>query len=146
MLEDNKARVRAAGLEDCVTFTGFLDHGELPNLLRQSDIYISASVGDGTSISLLEAMATGLVPVVSRIRANEPWVEHGRTGLLFEVGRPDMLAHALQRVMDDEQLRRRAFEENIPRVNRDCNMHRNMQRLANIFEQLVAGKKPNLQV
>jgi glycosyltransferase involved in cell wall biosynthesis len=146
VLEDNKVRVRAAGLEDCVTFTGFLDHGELPNLLRQSDIYISASVGDGTSISLLEAMATGLVPVVSRIRANEPWVEHGRTGLLFEVGRPDMLAQALQRVMDDEQLRRRAFEENIPRVNRDCNMHRNMQRLANVFEQLIEGKKPDLKL
>jgi len=146
LLDDNKARVRTAGLEDCVTFTGFLDHGELSNLLRQSDIYISASLGDGTSVSLLEAMATGLVPVVSRIRANEPWVEYGRTGLLFEVGRPDMLAHALQRAMDDEQLRRRAFDENIPRVARDCNMHRNMERLANIFEQLVAGKKPNLQV
>lgn len=146
LLDDNKDRVRTAGLEDCVTFTGFLDHGELPNLLRQSDIYISASLGDGTSVSLLEAMATGLVPVVSRIRANEPWVEYGRTGLLFEVGRPDILAHALQRAMDDEQLRRRAFDKNIPRVARDCNMHRNMERLANIFEQLVAGKKPNLQV
>lgn len=146
LLENFKARVRTLGLQDYVTFTGFLSHEELPTVLREADIYISASLVDGTSISLLEAMAAGLVPVVSRIRANEPWIEDGRTGLLFEVGRPDMLAEVLQRAMDDEELRRRALEENIPRVGKDCNMHRNMQRLVSIFEQLVTGKTPDLGV
>lgn len=143
LLEDNKARVRVTGLKDYVSFTGFLKHEKLPEVLQQADVYISASRFDGTSISLLEAMATGLLPVVSQIRANEPWVEHGRTGLLFELGRPEMLAEALQKAMDDAELRGRAFEENILRVERDCNVGRNMQRLANIFEQLISDKTPD---
>ncbi|MHC4158235.1 MAG: glycosyltransferase family 4 protein, partial [Planctomycetota bacterium] len=146
LLEEHKTKAYAAGLRDCVTFTGLLNHNELPKLLRQADIYISASLVDGTSSSLLEAMATGVFPVVSQIRANKSWVEHGRTGLLFECGRADMLAEALKTAIDNAELRRQAFKDNIARVARDCDMNHNMNRLANVFEQLAAGKRPDFSV
>jgi len=142
LLEDNKRYAEKAGLRDCVTFTGVLEHDKLLELLHKSDIYISASLGDGTSVSLLEAMAIGILPVISRIRANEPWIEHGRTGLLFEVSRPESLAQCLQKAMDDKQLRQQAFDKNIPRVERDCNMQNNMQSLVDAFERLISEKRP----
>lgn len=142
LFEQHKAQARAAGLDDCVTFTGNLPHGQLPDLLRQADIYLSASLSDGTSVSLLEGMATGLLPVVTRIPANEPWVVHGRTGLLFEPGSPESLAQQLETAMDDAELRKRAFEENRGRVNDGGNMPLNLQRLAEALEGLVSGDRP----
>jgi glycosyltransferase involved in cell wall biosynthesis len=71
-------------------------HGDLPGFLRAADVYVSASSSDGTSSSLLEAMASGLYPVVSDITANRPWVEHGKNGLLFAVGDAASLAEALR--------------------------------------------------
>lgn len=140
MLEKHKQLVIDAGLKDYVTFTGFLTHGELPKLLRSADIYISASLGDGTSVALLEAMATGLLPVVSNIDANQPWIIDGKTGLLFDTKTPQSLAKALSKAIDDTVLRKNAFNENRRRIAKDCDMQKNMERLANIFEKLVAKK------
>ena len=137
-----KRQAATTGVSDRINFSGELPHAELPAMLRQADIYVSASLSDGTSSSLLEAMATGLLPVVTRIRANESWLEHGRTGLLFEPSRPDALADALTRAMDDFELRERAFAENRKRVVRDANMARNNERLAELCERVadVRGK------
>jgi len=141
LLEEHKARAAAAGLGGCVTFTGDVPFAELPGLLRQADIYVSASLGDGTSVALLEAMASGLLPVVSRIAANEPWVEHGRTGLMFEPGDEDGLANALGVALDDAALRRRAIEENRRRVEQDGDMNRNLARLAEVVEERIAHRE-----
>ncbi|MHC4443323.1 MAG: glycosyltransferase family 4 protein [Planctomycetota bacterium] len=138
LLDQNKARAETAGLNDYVTFTGNLPHCELPGLLRKSDIYISSSLSDGTSVALLEAMASGLLPVVTRIPANTPWIEHQQTGLLFDAGRSDQLAQDLAQAMDDARLRQRVFEKNRQRVDRDTNLKRNMDRLYEIFEDLIA--------
>ncbi|HOW71755.1 MAG TPA: glycosyltransferase [Phycisphaerae bacterium] len=136
-LEMHKALAAELGLTDVVTFLGHQPHDRLPALFRDSDIYISASLSDGTASSLLEAMASGILPVVSRIRANGPWIEHGVNGLLFETGRPESLAEVLATAMADGDLRRRAFRENPRRVDQDGNMAKNMDRLAAVFEEVA---------
>lgn len=138
LLAVHKARVHELGLDDRVSFPGEVPHAKVPAMLQEADIYVSATLSDGTSSALLEAMAVGLMPVVSRIPANEPWIEHGRTGLLFEPGRPASLAEMLERAMDDGDLRRRAFEANVPRVREGGDQHRNMQQLAEVLERVVA--------
>ena len=47
-----------------------------------AQIYISIPTTDGTSISLLEAMAYGCIPIVSDLPANREWIEHGKNGLI----------------------------------------------------------------
>ncbi len=143
LLQTHQARVRELGLADQVSFPGEVPHAQVPAMLREADVYISATHSDGTSSALLEAMATGLLPVVSRIPANEPWIEHGRTGLLFEPGRPDSLAEMLERAMDDAELRRRAFEANLNRVREGGDQQQNMRQLAEVLEQVVARHLPS---
>ncbi|MBN2445609.1 MAG: glycosyltransferase [Phycisphaerae bacterium] len=139
LLDDHKAQAREAGLDDAVSFTGNLPREQVVDTLRQADVYVSASLSDGTSVALLEAMAVGLTPVVSRIPANESWVDHGRTGLLFTPGDADDLASALETAIDDAELRRRAFETNRALVESQGNMHQSFARLAEAFERLVSG-------
>ena len=68
--------------------TGQLPLARVGELLREADVYVSAATSDGTSSSLLEAMASGAFPVVTSIRANRDWLEDGSTGLFFEPREP----------------------------------------------------------
>ena len=103
--EEARRLARELGVEDRATFRGGYEDRELPALLGGHDVYVSCSRSDGTSQSLLEAMSTGLFPVVSDIPANTPWVEHGNNGLLFPVGDPGALADRLMEAIGDPALR-----------------------------------------
>lgn len=134
-----EARAISSGLGSSVRFTGPVPKTGISDLLREAGVYISASLADGTSSSLLEAMACGLLPVVSRIPANLPWIEHGRNGLLFEPSRADELASALRRAISDGELRARAAKENRERVARDGNLATNLARMSELLRSAVAA-------
>lgn len=91
-----EARVQALGLTDRVTFHGWKEAAEIRQLLDQSHIYVASPWIDSTSVSLLEAMARGVIPVVSDLPANREWLVHGYTGFFFPSGRPDLLAEGLR--------------------------------------------------
>lgn len=83
------------GVSDSVRFVGWLPPDELATYLAASDIYVSTSLSDGTSSSLLEAMAWELAPVVTSIPGNQPWVKDGENGFLFPAGDHNMLAERI---------------------------------------------------
>jgi glycosyltransferase involved in cell wall biosynthesis len=60
-----------------------------------SDIYISPSHVDGTSVTLLEALASGLPCLVSDIPGNKDWIEEGVNGWTFRDGDVDDLAEKI---------------------------------------------------
>jgi len=84
-----------AGLADRVRFLGQVAYDELPACYRTADVYISASRCDGSSVSLLEAMASGLPAIVSDIPANREWVEPGVNGWWFRDGDAAALAESI---------------------------------------------------
>jgi glycosyltransferase involved in cell wall biosynthesis len=134
LLEDHRRRASELGLADRVEILGLLPHEELPELLRRADVYVSAALSDGTSAALLEALATGLLPVVTDVPANRGWVEPGRTGLLFPPGDAAALAAALERALDDGDLRARARQEGPRRLAERGDLEVNMRRLAALLE------------
>jgi L-malate glycosyltransferase len=69
-----------------VSFGGGYEPSVLPRILSEHNVYVSASEFDGASLSLMEAMAGGLFPVVSDIPANREWLTDEKTALLFPVG------------------------------------------------------------
>ncbi len=103
-----EARAEEKDLTGRVTFTGRLEQPELARLLAAHPVYLSASPAEGASLSLLEAMACGCLPVVTDIPANRDWVEDGVGGLLFPPGDVPALAAALERAFTDRALRERA--------------------------------------
>ena len=72
-----------------------------PRYYRNADLYISASHSDGTSISLLEAMACGKPVLVSDIPGNLEWVEAGINGWLFPDGNAEILAQAISQAVTE---------------------------------------------
>jgi glycosyltransferase involved in cell wall biosynthesis len=133
--------VKQVGLDDSVSFTGRVHNDNLPELLSRHDIYLSASLWDGASLSLLEAMATGLFPIVSDIKANSAWLSHDVGGLLHKVGDADDLAKCILRLYDHPQLAVGAARRNRERVVESGDRGTNMNSLERIYKELIAGRR-----
>jgi len=80
-------------LVERVHFGGQVRGDELPDYYRSSDLYVSASHSDGSSVSLMEALACGLPVLVSDIPGNREWIgPQGVAGMLFKDGDYSSLA------------------------------------------------------
>lgn len=91
------------GVLEKVRFQGLVGTDELPDFFRDTDVYVSASHSDGTSISLLEALASGTPAIVSDIPGNREWIEPGVQGWLFPDGDAEALAQAITNAFDGRQ-------------------------------------------
>ncbi len=83
------------GLRDKVLMPGAVDHDLLPPYFRSADVYVAATPADGSSVSLLEALASGLPAVVADNPGNREWVTPGTNGWLARPGDPDAFARRL---------------------------------------------------
>jgi glycosyltransferase involved in cell wall biosynthesis len=83
-----------------VQFAGQVPQEKLPEYYRAADLYISASHSDGSSVSLMEALASGLPALVSDIPGNREWIEEGEQGWLFPDGDVEALAAGMIRAAD----------------------------------------------
>ena len=84
--------LRSRDVSDRVTYAGQVSQRELPRYYQMADVYISPSHVDGSSVSLMEALACGLPCLVSDIPANLEWVTDGVNGWLFRDGDANALA------------------------------------------------------
>jgi len=134
-------RVKEVGLDDSVNFEGRLDNHDLPEVLSRHDVYLSASLWDGASLSLLEAMATGLFPIVSDIEANSAWLKHNVDGLLHKVSDPDDLAKCILHLCSHPELAAGAVRRNRERVVESADRGKNMKRLEGIYKDLAAKRR-----
>ena len=87
-----RSMVEKAGVTDKVHFGGYVSRDELPYTYRSADIFLSASHCDGSSVSLLEALACGLPGIVSDIPGNREWVSSGEQGWVFHDGDADEMS------------------------------------------------------
>lgn len=99
-----EALVAELGLQQAVHFTGRLERQTLAELLRSADVLLNPSLADNMPNSLLEALASG-VPVVSTRVGGVPFmVEDGRTALLVPPQDPGRLAAAVRQLFDNAAL------------------------------------------
>lgn len=96
--EELEAFAREKGLGDRVRFMGY--RNDIPAFYAMADIFVFPSFREGLSVSVMEAMASGLPIACSRIRGNTDMVEDGVNGYLMEPGNPDSIAGALRRLED----------------------------------------------
>lgn len=109
----DRLRGAAAGLGN-VELVGFVDNVE--DYLAAFDVFVYPSLFEGLGSTLLDAMAFGLPIVASNVGGIPEVVEDGVNGLLIPPGRPDELASALVRLVDDATLRASMARENRARA------------------------------
>ena len=94
-----------------VVFTGFLFDADLSSAYAGSDVFVFPSTTDTFGNVVLEAMASGVPVVVSDRGGPAEIVEHGVTGLVTKARSADDLCAAIERLLDDPDLRRRMSAE-----------------------------------
>ncbi|MFZ5920626.1 MAG: glycosyltransferase [Chloroflexota bacterium] len=95
--------LQRGGALDQVTFAGQIPQKELPRYYQMADLYISPSHVDGSSVSLMEALACGLPCLVSDIPANREWVRDGENGWLFPDGDAEALADKVMQAIRERR-------------------------------------------
>lgn len=134
-LERRAARLLPAGR---YRFVGLLEPQALAAWLARAEVYLSASRSDSTSVSLLEAMAAGAVPVVSDIEGNREWVGEADGARLFAPGDPAALERAVEALLDEPDSMRAARERNRRVVEERGDSARNLARIEGLFTALAA--------
>lgn len=91
-------------VESQVHFPGWVPNEDLPGVYQSADLFVSPSHSDGSSISLLEAMACGCPVLVSDIPSNSEWVSPKIVGDLFYNGDVNHLYLKLLEMAKDPEL------------------------------------------
>ena len=93
---DLVALAASLGLDDRVEFIG--ERTDVEDVLASFDIFVLSSVSEGLSNTILEAMASGVPVIATRVGGAEELVDDGRTGLLIQPSSVEQLAEALHRL------------------------------------------------
>jgi glycosyltransferase involved in cell wall biosynthesis len=104
--DKTKLLVESLGISAAVTFLKKTDYSQVPSDYHNADIFITTSVSDGTPVSILEAMASGIPVIASAIGGIPEWITDGENGVLVPSRSPEAFAGAILRLAADPLLRR----------------------------------------
>jgi L-malate glycosyltransferase len=99
--------VTELGLDGQITFRKKTGYADVPRDYRNADIFLTTSVSDGTPVSILEAMASGLPCIATAVGGIPEWIENQVTGLLIRPGASEQVAEAILTLARDPALRKR---------------------------------------
>ncbi|HJQ22299.1 MAG TPA: glycosyltransferase family 4 protein [Blastocatellia bacterium] len=132
-------RVKQFGIAESVRLLPQVAHDEMASLFRLAQVAVSPSLHDGTPNTLLEAMASGCLPVTGRIESVCEWIDDGVNGLLCDATRIDSLAAAIIRALDDASLRRAARAHNQRLIKERADYDQVMCQAEQFYIDLIAS-------
>ncbi|MGB8953578.1 MAG: glycosyltransferase family 4 protein [Candidatus Aminicenantales bacterium] len=131
-------QVKRLQVEDLVFFLGFRE--DIPQILASLDVFVLSSYLEGMGSSLLDAMASRLPVVATRVGGIPEVVLHGKTGLLVSTRNPAALAQAILKLYNDRRLARKLGEEGYEVVHRKYSAAAMAGRVIELYEKLASKK------
>jgi glycosyltransferase involved in cell wall biosynthesis len=95
-----EAQIEARGVRDLVTLLGFRQ--DVDAMLRRARLFALASDWEGVPFAMIEALCSGLVPIVTDVGTIADWIEHEKNGHIVPVGDARALADSIQRLLQDQ--------------------------------------------
>lgn len=125
------------GISEHVRFVGLVPHSQMADYLAAADIYVSTCFADTTSVSLLEAMACGLPPIVTNIEGNREWITNGENGLLFPPQNHEALAEKAIQLINDEPLRKQFGQKCYEKAKQKASWTDCVARMEHIYREAL---------
>lgn len=123
--------------EGSCTWLGKISQNQNISELEKADIYISVSKSDGSSLSLLEAMAIGTPTLVTDSPSNREWIEDNLSGFLFSGNSGLELAMKIRNIDLDSILQPRLFKLSHEKIMRDANWSLNRRILLAKVQEIL---------
>jgi glycosyltransferase involved in cell wall biosynthesis len=127
------------GVLDRVHFGGYISQADLPRWYHMADLYISPSHVDGSSVSLMEALASGLPCLVSDIPGNREWIQDGVNGWLFRDGDAADLAQKIRYAMKNRENFSGISRAARTTAEQRADWKKNFGKLLEAYSQTLAG-------
>jgi sugar transferase (PEP-CTERM/EpsH1 system associated) len=147
MIGDGPLRAEAlailseAGMADLAWLPG--ERADIPDLLRAMDIFVLPSLREGMSNTVLEAMASGLPVVATRVGAAVELVRQGTTGALVSPGRPEEMSEAIRTYVMDDRRRLLHGQAGRQRVERDFALQIMVDKYVALYDRtLTTARRP----
>ncbi|RJS80711.1 glycosyltransferase family 4 protein [Methanophagales archaeon] len=113
--ESLEKHVKELDLEKYVSFVGKVPNEKVPEYMVASDVFVLPSVSEGFPVTILEAMASGLPIVATKVGGLPEIIKDGENGFLVEPKNPKGIAQRVMLILEDDNLSGR-----ISRNNREC--------------------------
>lgn len=128
------------GVLDRVHFGGQIGQRDLPRWYHMADLYISPSHVDGSSVSLMEALASGLPSVVSDIPGNREWIQDGVNGWLFRDGDAHDLAGKLSYAIENRKSFKKIGESARQTAEQKADWRKNFGKLLETYDVVARSE------
>jgi glycosyltransferase involved in cell wall biosynthesis len=129
----------ALGLDGVVHLLG--SRPDVREILSIVDVYVVSSHFEGTSLALLEAMASKRAIVATDVGGNPLVVRHQQSGLLVPPARPDALAASISSILCNPDLATRLGNSAVATVDADYGLDQMVDGYAAVYEQALAKKR-----
>jgi colanic acid/amylovoran biosynthesis glycosyltransferase len=127
------------GLNQNVVFEGWQNAGRVRALYQQADIFALPSFAEGIPVVLMEAMSMEIPCVTTRITGIPELIRDQIDGLLVTPSSEEELAAAMERLLDNPDLRRQLGKSARQRILEHYDLRHNTGQLAAIFREFAAG-------
>ena len=114
-----------------------LEHVKFMDYLAASDILVSVSLYDGCSVSMIEGMACGVIPVVSNDFPKTEWVAHDWNGYLFDPTDQESITKTIIEALDNKASSDVMRQRNWKLVEEKADYHTNMKIAEEIYRSFV---------
>jgi glycosyltransferase involved in cell wall biosynthesis len=142
ILQDHlRSRCEQLGVAQNVVFAGLVDRERIPELLAAMDVLVHTSLREGLARVLPQALAMGRPCVAFELDGAPEVVVPGRTGYLVRPGDAAGLAAAINRLLDDPQLRERMGAEGRRLVDPAFREETMVAQIADVYERLLSGPR-----
>lgn len=132
------AQAQAAGLTDRVVLSGACD--DVPAVLRTFDLFVLPSLAEGISNTILEAMASGLPVLATRVGGNADLVLHRRTGMIVAAGDRGAMTRSILDYVRDPGLCRAHGEEARCRAEREFSLDAMVRAYTDFYARLLPSR------
>ncbi|MBI2339368.1 MAG: glycosyltransferase family 4 protein [Deltaproteobacteria bacterium] len=131
--DEIRKQIKQLKLDGSIHSPGWIDEEELPVWYGASDFYISSSLRDGSSVSLLEAMACGLPVIVHREHGNLEWVRDGENGWLVDCASAKDICAAVLNAVSGKTRREEMGTANRKKIMKEADWERHAQNIPRAY-------------
>lgn len=131
--KDVLTMIEDLGLKDKVFCPGRVPEGDLPVYYGAADLYVSSSLCDGVSVSMLEAMACALPVLAHDEFGNLEWIKNGENGWLVDCRRPELICEALETAFASPASLKMMGRLNRQKVLRDADWSKHSSHLSSAY-------------
>ncbi len=131
------ALAKSLGKEDSISFYDTIPNTEVPQVIRDSDIFVNCSKSESFGVTVVEGMACGVPVVVTDCPGPKEVVIDGVTGIVLKDRSPQTMADAFVYLLSNDELRENMGKAGRERVLDQYDWSKNVSLLEELYKKVI---------